>query len=153
VAFPPRERRFFTSRPIQGWLPLHVLGKPFSDFFEVFPFAILGLIAQHFDLSKSAIKNIIERELGRRRFSRRWLRHSLSESQKADRVPIASDFLTLLRRQARFSFSRIVTGNESWFLYLYQSDHMFAASQDEVIPRKTYNSGSDSYGNDFLQRS
>jgi uncharacterized membrane protein len=33
------------------------------------------------------------------------------------------------------SFSRIVTGNESWFLVLYQSDHMFATTRDEVIPR------------------
>jgi hypothetical protein len=49
---------------------------------------------------------------------------------------MASDLLTVLRGQTRFSFSRIVTVDESWFLYLYQSDHMLAASRDEVIPRK-----------------
>jgi hypothetical protein len=49
---------------------------------------------------------------------------------------MASDFVTLLRGQARPSFSRIVTGDESWFLYLYQSDHMFFASRDEVILRR-----------------
>jgi hypothetical protein len=49
---------------------------------------------------------------------------------------MAINLLALLRRQAELSFHRIVTGDESWFLYLYQSDHMFAATQDEVIPRK-----------------
>jgi hypothetical protein len=44
--------------------------------------------------------------------------------------------LTLLRGQTPFSFSRIMTGDESWSLHLFQSDHMFAASRDEVIPRK-----------------
>jgi hypothetical protein len=112
------------------------LGKPLSDFLEEFPFANVSLIAQYFGLSKPTIKDIIERELGLRRFSRKWLPHSLSESQKADRVAMATNLLNLLREQAQFSFSQIVTGDESWFLYLYQSDHIFAASRDEVIPRK-----------------
>jgi hypothetical protein len=43
--------------------------------------------------------------------------------------------LSVLRRQARYSFSWIVTGDESWFLYWYPADHMFASSRDEVIPR------------------
>jgi hypothetical protein len=97
--------------------PVHVLGKPLSDFLEEFPFASAGVIAQYFLLSKSPIKHIIEREIGLQRFSRRWLWHSLSESQKADRVAMASDLLTLLRGQARFSFSPIVTVDKSWFLY------------------------------------
>jgi hypothetical protein len=45
------------------------------------------------------------------------------------------DLLSVLRRQPEFSFSRIVTGDESWFLYSLQSDHMFATSREEVIPR------------------
>jgi hypothetical protein len=62
--------------------------------------------------------------------------HSLSDIQKADRKQMAINSLALLRRQAELSFHRIVTGDESWFLCLYQSDHMFAATRDEVIPRK-----------------
>jgi hypothetical protein len=46
------------------------------------------------------------------------------------------DLLSVLHRQPDYSFSRIVTGNEFWFLYLDLSDHMFAASRDEVIPRE-----------------
>jgi hypothetical protein len=114
--------------------PLDVLGKPLSDFLEEVPFASAGVIAHHVGLSKPTIKDIIERELGLWLFSRSWLPHSLSESRTADRVAMASDLLTLLRGQARFSFSRIVTWDESWFLYLYQSHHIFAVSRDEVIP-------------------
>jgi hypothetical protein len=30
----------------------------------------------------------------------------------------------------------IVTGDESWFVYLYLSDHMFASERENVIPRE-----------------
>jgi hypothetical protein len=102
VAFPLRERRPFMSRPIQYWFPFHVLGKPLSDFLEQFPFASADVIARHFAISKPTIKDIIDGELGLRRFSRRWLPHSLRESPKADRVGMASDLSTLLRRQVHF---------------------------------------------------
>jgi hypothetical protein len=49
---------------------------------------------------------------------------------------MAINLLALLRRQVELSFHQIVPGDESWFLCLYQSDHMFAATRDEVIPRK-----------------
>jgi hypothetical protein len=29
-----------------------------------------------------------------------------------------------------------MTGDESWFLYLYSFDYMFAVSRDEIIPRE-----------------
>jgi hypothetical protein len=50
---------------------------------------------------------------------------------------MATDLLSVLHRQADYYFSRIVTEDEFWFLYLYPSDHMFATSRDEVIPRET----------------
>jgi hypothetical protein len=62
--------------------------------------------------------------------------HSLSDIQKADRQQMAINSLALLRRQAEPSFHRIVTGDKSWFLCLCQSEHMFAATRDEVIPRQ-----------------
>jgi hypothetical protein len=45
------------------------------------------------------------------------------------------DLLSVLHRQPEFSFSRIMTGEESWFLYSLQLDHIFATSREEVIPR------------------
>jgi histone-lysine N-methyltransferase SETMAR len=127
---------FSCEDQIRSGRPPHVLGKPLSDFLEEFPFASAGVIAQYFNQSKTTIKEILDRELGLRRFSRRWVPHSLSPAQKVDRMQMSFDLLTLLHEQEKFSFSRIVTGDESWFLYLYESHHMFAASRDEVIPRK-----------------
>jgi hypothetical protein len=46
---------------------------------------------------------------------------------------MTTDLLSLLYRPAEYSFSRIVAGDKSWFLDLYPSDHMFAASRDKVI--------------------
>jgi hypothetical protein len=116
--------------------PLHILGKALSDFFEEFPFTTARVIAQHFNQSKYTIKEILQRELGLRRFSRRWVSHSVSEAQKADRTAMTIDMSSVLYQQANHSFSQIVTEDESLFCYLYPSDHMFAASRDKIIPRE-----------------
>jgi hypothetical protein len=44
--------------------------------------------------------------------------------------------LNVLHHQTDYSFSRIVTSDEFWFLCWYLSDHVFIASTDEVIPRE-----------------
>jgi hypothetical protein len=103
--------------------PRHVLRKPFSDFLKEFSFASAGLIAEHFCFSKPTIKETRERELGLRRFSRRWVTHWLRESPKADRRTIVICILSVLRQQTAFSFSRIATGDESWF-YIYTNPIM-----------------------------
>jgi hypothetical protein len=76
--------------------PPHVLAKALLDFLEEFPFANAGIIAQNFAQSKPTIKQIFNYGLRIRRFSRRWVPHSLSESQKADGKTLAIDMLSLL---------------------------------------------------------
>jgi hypothetical protein len=39
--------------------PPHILRKILSDFLEEFPFATIGIIAQHFNQSKPTVKEII----------------------------------------------------------------------------------------------
>jgi hypothetical protein len=65
---------------------------------------------------------------------------------------MAIDLSSVIYRQMNHYFPRIMTGDESWFLYLYLSDHMFAASRDEVIPREKLGWGPERYIDDFLQR-
>jgi hypothetical protein len=91
---------------------------------------------QHFGQSKDTIKEIFQQELGPWRFSRRWISYSLSETQKIDRTAMAIDLSNVLHHQVNHSFPRIVTRDEFWFLYLYQSGHMFTISRDEVISRE-----------------
>jgi hypothetical protein len=112
------------------------LGKALSDFFEEFPFVTAGIIVHYFGQSKYTIKDILQYELELRKFSRKWVSHSPSEAQKADRTAMAIDLSNVFHRQTNHSFVRIVTGDESWFLDLYPSDHIFAANRDEVIPRE-----------------
>jgi hypothetical protein len=123
----------YQSRP--GY-PLHVLGKALPDFLEEFTFATAGVIAQHLDRSKHTIKEILQRELGLWRFSRRYVLYSHLEAQKADRPAMADDLLSVLYHQVDYSFSRILTDNELWFLYWCLSGHMFSASRNKVIPRE-----------------
>jgi hypothetical protein len=44
--------------------------------------------------------------------------------------------LSVIDRQADYSFFRIMIGDKSWFLCRYPHDRMFAVSRDEVIPRE-----------------
>jgi hypothetical protein len=112
------------------------LGKALSDFLEEFPFTTAGFIVQHFGKSKHTIKEILQWELGPWRFFRMLVPHSLSKAQKADRTAMANDLLSVLHSQVDYSFSRIVTEDEFWFLFLSSFDYMFSASRDEVIPRE-----------------
>jgi hypothetical protein len=84
--------------------PPQVLEKALSHFLEQFPFTIAEIIAKNFGQSKNMIKEILQRELGLRRFSRRWILYSLSEAQKTDRITIAIDPLNILHRQANHFF-------------------------------------------------
>jgi hypothetical protein len=68
---------------LRAGCPIRILGKVVSDFLEEFPFRTAGFLGEHFNQSKSTIKEILQRELGFHRFSRRWVPHSLSDAQKS----------------------------------------------------------------------
>jgi hypothetical protein len=80
------------------------LRKALSDFLEEFPFATAGIIAWHSTESKPITKEIVQRELGLQRFSRKWISHWLWDAQKVDRTAMATDLLSVLHRQACCSF-------------------------------------------------
>jgi hypothetical protein len=58
--------------------PLLTLGLQLEAFMQKYPFASARLIAQHFLTTVPTIKDILQRELGMRQFSRRWVPHFLS---------------------------------------------------------------------------
>jgi hypothetical protein len=113
-----------------------VLGTDLSQFLEEFPFAKAELLAKHFGESKYTIKEILNREFGVQMFSRRCVSHSLSGSQKVDRMRKARYMLDVLLEQRDKSFNGIVTSDDSWFVYLYPSDHMFVFGREDVILRE-----------------
>jgi hypothetical protein len=53
---------------------------------QKYPFASARVIAQHFLTTVPTIKDILQRELGMKKFSWRWVPHFLSPAQKVARV-------------------------------------------------------------------
>jgi hypothetical protein len=111
-----------------------MLGTDLSQFLEEFPFATAMRLVEHFNESKHMSKAILERELGLQKFSRRWMPDSLSDSQKLDRIRKARYMLDVLRGQTDKSVNCIIIGDESWFVYLYLSDHMLASWRETLSP-------------------
>jgi hypothetical protein len=77
-----------------------------------------------------------------RTFTRSWVPDDLSATDKARRVVDAQTLLQALRNDQSQNFSHIMTGDESWFYYNYESPTMFARARDEVVPRVSPTIGS-----------
>jgi hypothetical protein len=93
---------------------------------QKYPFASARVIAHHFLTTVPTIRDILERELGMRKFSRRWVPHFLSPAQKVARVEVSKTILRVLQDAESNDFGGIATGDESWFRYCYLFSIMFA---------------------------
>jgi hypothetical protein len=98
--------------------PLLNLGPQVEAFPQKYPFASACIIAKHFLRPASIIKEILQKGLGMRKFSRRWVPHSLSDAQKVARVEAAKEMLKILQESEMNDFDVISTGDESWFQHL-----------------------------------
>jgi hypothetical protein len=70
-----------------------------------------------------------------RKFSRRWVPHSLSNPQKVARVEAAKEMLRILQKLETNDFDGLATGEESWFQHTTASSKMFAGSAADIMPR------------------
>jgi hypothetical protein len=70
-----------------------------------------------------------------RKFSRRWVYHSLSDPQKVAGVEAVKEMLRISRESETNDFDDIAAGEESWFQHK-GSSKMFAPSAADVIPRR-----------------
>jgi hypothetical protein len=91
------------------------LGPQLRTFLEKYPFARARVIAQHFLTTILAIKDILQRELGMKEFSRCCMPHFLCSAQKAARVESSKEMLRMLQQSEANQFEGIATGDESWF--------------------------------------
>jgi hypothetical protein len=101
---------------------------------QKYPFASARVIAQHFLTTVPTIKDILQRELGMRKFSWRWMPHFLSPAQKVARVETSKIILQILQDAESNDFEGIATGDLSWFRGCHPSSTMFARAPSEVIP-------------------
>jgi hypothetical protein len=75
------------------------------------------MMSKHFRIVRRAIMEILRRNLGLKKFSRRWVPIQLNSSQKADCVNHARALFHLLQQLQLFDFEGITTRYESWFGY------------------------------------
>jgi hypothetical protein len=73
------------------------------------------MIAKHFLIKPYTVKEILQTELGMRKFSRRWVPHSLTYAQKVARVEASIEILRILQNSEANDFDGIATGDELWF--------------------------------------
>jgi hypothetical protein len=81
------------------------------------------------------VKEILARDLGLRKFTRRWVPHTVSDPQKVKRIETSIELFHILNAMEVDSVDGITTGDESWFQYLCESSAMFAKPPHDVTPR------------------
>jgi hypothetical protein len=82
------------------------------------------------------VKEILQGELGMRKFSGRWVAHSLSSPEEVALVAGSKDMLSILQESEENHFHGIPTGDKSWFQHLCSSSEMLAFSRSDIIPRR-----------------
>jgi hypothetical protein len=114
--------------------PMLMMGDSFRTFLEKHPFASAQIMSEHFDVSRATVKEILSRELGLRKYTRRWVPHLLDDAQKNHRTLAAIEMLALLRDREEVEFDGFVMGDESWFISHHEPRAMFAPAREKVPP-------------------
>jgi hypothetical protein len=125
--------------------PSFQLNDSLVEYLRQFPFASAKQIAKHFYLSQHTVKEILQRELGFKKYKRKWIPHLLTEPQKSNRVQCAQELLQTLENESATDFEGVVTGDETWLLLNYQSNSMFSDSRASVPPMVRQNIASKKY--------
>jgi hypothetical protein len=59
--------------------PLTDLAEPFRLFLQDYPFASARMLSRHFSVYATTVKEILTRDLGLKKITRRWVLHTLSD--------------------------------------------------------------------------
>jgi hypothetical protein len=84
-----------TDIPPRGRRPL-TWDRQSQAFLQKYPFASARAIAKHFLTTVPTVKEILQRTLVTRKFSRRWAPYSLTSAQKLARVEASTAMLRML---------------------------------------------------------
>jgi hypothetical protein len=118
------------SRP-----PIEILGQPLQKFLRRCPFSSRKGISTQFRISPPTVKEILGRELGLKKFSRRLVLHLLSDDPKKSPIAASPESLSLLRACAEHDFEKIATGDGSRFQSAPYPDPVFTESRERGVPR------------------
>lgn len=84
------------------------------------PYISARQIAKTACIPLTTVLDILKNELGYNYRHLRWIPHQLTCQMKKNRVTQCTQILNALRSAKRSHFSNIITGDESWFLYVNQ---------------------------------
>jgi hypothetical protein len=116
--------------------PLTSLCPAFLFILKKFSSASARVMAGNFAVDRATIKSILDRELGLKKFTCRWVPHMLSAEQRLGTVTESQSLLTILANLlAEKNVQGIIIEDKSWFAYLIESDAIFASSPAEVTAR------------------
>jgi hypothetical protein len=93
------------------------------------------MMSRQFSAHLTTIKEILRRDLGLKKFARRWVTHQLNPPQQVQRVEAAKLLLQIRQMLQPNAFDGIATGDESWFQDVYMSNSIFAPSRDLAATR------------------
>jgi transposase len=113
--------------------PLTIFEPVLRKFLERCAFANTNAMSRHFNISPPTVKQILSREPGLEKCTRRRAPCELSEDQKKFRVDESRMLLDILHSYAEHNGERIATGDESWFRYSTYVDSLFAPSLEDVV--------------------
>lgn len=92
-------------------------------------------IAKILGISPTTVVDRLTNELGYKNFHTKWVPHLLNNSQKKQRVDMAKEMLIILENDQRQNFVNIITGDESWFMYVYTQNSQWVISKDDLIEK------------------
>jgi hypothetical protein len=130
-----KDGNFSLDDEFRSGRPGNDIGAAISQFLSKEPFLSASVLAKRLVTSPHTIKKILTRDLGMRKFTRRWVYHDLRAIDKGTGIVDARTLLQALRNDQSRGFIHIMTGHKSWFYYNYESPTMFAGARDEVVPR------------------
>jgi hypothetical protein len=104
----------YENVPGSGRPPL-TLRPQLAALLQKYLFASARLLAQHFLTSVPTTKEILQRELELKQFSRRWVPHLVSPAQKVACVEASTEMLRILHTSKKDHFEGIARSDESSF--------------------------------------
>ena len=110
------------------------LAESISDVLEERPFESVRTLSDALGFSRETIR-ITLHELGLRKFSLRFVPHTLSPSQKQKRVEVSRGILEHLESPG--GLNNVITGDETWIFHENPHDKRWAASSSEAGTRVT----------------
>jgi hypothetical protein len=115
-----------------------ILEPVLQKFLDRYLFLSAKARSRHFLISPPTLKEILRRELGLKKVSRRWVTHWLSDDRKKLRIDARQKLLPMPGISGDHSLEGIATHHELWFQCSSYSNSMFADSTESVVPPLRY---------------